>query len=643
MVHNTLKEYFGFDAFKAGQAEVIEHVIKGQSAAAIFPTGSGKSLCYQLPALHLPCLTLVVSPLLALMQDQLEFMCKNGVPAARIDSSLDRNKEQEVMRDVRSGHCKILLISVERLKNERFRNFLSNIPISLLVIDEAHCISEWGHNFRPDYLKLPTYQHDFNIPQVLLLTATATPAVIDDMCRKFSINPDAVVVTGFYRANLHLDIKPVAEADKPATLYNMLKDTPQLPTIVYTTLQKTAGDTAQYLSGRGINAKAYHAGMDNVERENIQNSFMSGNTACIVATIAFGMGIDKRDVRRVIHYDLPKSIENYSQEIGRAGRDGQVSECTVLANLDNVNILENFIYGDTPEQENILKILEQIPRGGENWEFKLNKLSTLSNIRLLALKTLLVYLEMKDVVKPLYSYFADYRYRNVISDEEIARKFNGERKQFVETLFAGVSKKQIWTTVNFTDATTDYKDKAGRDRVITALEYFNQQGYIELAAKDITEVFEIKNRAFDLNAIAGELYDLFHRKEHIELGRIEQMLNFFSSGKCLSYALAAYFGEQLPQKNCNHCSVCRSGGVSIRHSTLLPPLSSFDFQELTRTLIEKLNQTPSPELLSRFLCGVSLPRFTLIKAKQMKGFGILERYRYAEVYEWVMAKMPFTF
>ncbi|MBN2641800.1 MAG: RecQ family ATP-dependent DNA helicase [Victivallales bacterium] len=639
MIYNTLKEYFGFNSFKAGQAEVIEHIIKGQSAAAIFPTGSGKSLCYQISALHLPCLTLVVSPLLALMQDQLEFMCKNGIPAARIDSSLDRNKEQEVMRDVRNGHCKILLISVERLKNERFRNFLSNIPISLLVIDEAHCISEWGHNFRPDYLKLPAYQRDFNIPQVLLLTATATPAVIDDMCRKFSIRRDAVVVTGFYRSNLHLDIKPVDEADKPATLYNILKDTPQLPTIVYTTLQKTAEEVAQYLSERGINAKAYHAGMNNDERENIQNSFMSGNTACIVATIAFGMGIDKRDVRRVIHYNLPKSIENYSQEIGRAGRDGQVSECTVLANLDNVNILENFIYGDTPEQENISRILEQIPRDGGNWEFKLNQLSTLSNIRLLALKTLLVYLEMKDIVKPLYSYFADYRYRNVISDDEIMGKFTGERRQFLETLFSGVDKKRVWTTVNFTQA----NNKAGRDRVITALEYFNEQGYIELAAKDITEVFEVKDRTFDLDFIAGELYDLFHRKEHIELGRIEQMLNFFSSGKCLSYALAAYFGEQLTQKNCGHCSVCQSGGVSIRHSVELPPLSTFDFHELTRKFIEKLNQTPSSELLTRFLCGVNLPCFTLMKAKQLQGFGILERYRYADVHEWVMAKMPFTF
>ena len=201
---STLKRVFGFDHLRPGQETVISAVLAGRSAAAIFPTGSGKSLCYQLPALHLPHLTLVISPLLALMQDQLAFLHAHGIAAASIDSAQSREQTAEVMNRARSGELKILMISVERLKNERFRNFIAQVPISLLVVDEAHCISEWGHNFRPDYLKLPEYQRQFGIAQVLLLTATATPKVIADMREKFAIAEADVVTTGFYRPNLNL-------------------------------------------------------------------------------------------------------------------------------------------------------------------------------------------------------------------------------------------------------------------------------------------------------------------------------------------------------------------------------------------------------------------------------------------------------
>ena len=213
-MYNTLEQVFGYPQFRAGQEAVVSAVLAGRSAAAIFPTGSGKSLCYQLPALLLPHLTLVVSPLLALMQDQLTFLQRHGIAAASIDSAQSREDASDVMARAKAGELKILMISVERLKNERFRNFLQQVPISLLVVDEAHCISEWGHNFRPDYLKLPDYQRQFNIPQALLLTATATPNVIADMQAKFAIAETDVITTGFYRANLNLWVEPVSGAAK---------------------------------------------------------------------------------------------------------------------------------------------------------------------------------------------------------------------------------------------------------------------------------------------------------------------------------------------------------------------------------------------------------------------------------------------
>ena len=310
----SLKQWFGFDSFRQGQEQTIKQLLNGQSSLAIFPTGSGKSLCYQLSAIHLPHLTLVVSPLLALMKDQLEFLAKKGIKAASIDSTLTSEQHKQVMSDVRSGYTKVLMVSVERFKNERFRQFIQSVNVSMLVVDEAHCISEWGHNFRPDYLKLPDYRKQLNIPLTLLLTATATKKVKKDMAARFNIAPEHVIQTGFYRNNLDLSVIPVTTENKN----NMLLDVVNSQSgsgIVYVTLQHSAEQIAQFLKSQNINACAYHAGFDSDLRNRIQNDFMNDKIQIVVATIAFGMGIDKSNIRFVIHHDLPKSIENYSQEI----------------------------------------------------------------------------------------------------------------------------------------------------------------------------------------------------------------------------------------------------------------------------------------------------------------------------------------
>ena len=443
MPEKELQKYFGFKTFKKGQKEVIEKILGGNSAAAIFPTGAGKSMCYQLPAMLLPEMTLVVSPLLSLMKDQLDFLIAHQIPAARLDSTLDRDQTNQIFEQARNGELKILMISVERFKNERFRYHLQNMRISLLVIDEAHCISEWGHNFRPDYLKLPFYQKEFNIPQTLLLTATATPAVIDDMCGKLDISQRNIVITGFYRKNLFLKVTPTADSDKKATLLKRIQRAPDAPTIVYVTLQKTAETVAAFLCENNINAHAYHAGMQSPEREKLQNRFMDGSVACIVATIAFGMGIDKNDIRRIIHFDLPKSIENYSQEIGRSGRDGELSLCEVLANRDGISVLENFIYGDTPDKQSIFQLLKEIlQNNGFTWEFKLTRLSNEINIRTLPLKTLLVYLSMEGIIRPKTTYFDEYAFKFNNEPDNIIEQFTEERKQFVSAVFSHCQTKK---------------------------------------------------------------------------------------------------------------------------------------------------------------------------------------------------------
>ncbi|MGP6417564.1 RecQ family ATP-dependent DNA helicase [Pseudomonas putida] len=637
-MHNTLEQVFGYPQFRPGQEAAISAVLAGRSAAAIFPTGSGKSLCYQVSALLLPHLTLVVSPLLALMQDQLAFLKRHGISAGSIDSAQSRDDANDVMARARSGELKILMISVERLKNERFRNFLQQVPISLLVVDEAHCISEWGHNFRPDYLKLPDYQRQFNIPQTLLLTATATPKVIADMQAKFAIAEADVVTTGFYRPNLNLLVEPVRGQDKRRRLVEWMSERAGQPSIVYVTLQKTAEHIAEHLGRNGIQAEAYHAGLPNDQREAIQKRFMAGQSNCIVATIAFGMGIDKSDIRNVVHFDLPKSIENCSQEIGRAGRDGQPSDCLVLANRDSLNVLENFVYGDTPEREGIRCVLEEMqavaPEG--QWEFLLGPLADQSNIRSLPLKTLLVQLELRGLIAPRYAYYAEYRFKYLLEPDALLERFEGERREFVAAIIHTSSRARTWATVNFEAMYTQYS--AERNRVVTALDYFQEKGWVELESKQMTEVYNVLHSDFDSAVLSAELHQYFTRHEQAEIARIHAMLELFATERCLGYRLAEYFGDHNAPEHCGHCSVCHGDVARLPAPPELPALVDKSFSALCGDFIHRHEQhtgsMPTAERLTRFLCGISVPLFTKLKARTISGYAALEEYPYAQVRSW---------
>jgi ATP-dependent DNA helicase RecQ len=633
----NLQDVFGFDSFKTGQQQVIEKVLQGKSACAIFPTGSGKSLCYQLPALQLPGLTLVVSPLLSLMKDQLDFLLSYKVSAARLDSSLERDEYNDVLGRAKSNQLKILMISVERFKNERFRAQLQRMNVSLMVIDEAHCISEWGHNFRPDYLKLPHYQKEFSIPQALLLTATATKKVVADMQTKFAIDEEDVIITGFYRDNLFLHMQPTPIENRQQVLFDTLIKKPDLPSIVYVTLQKTAYEVAEYLRNKGINAHHYHAGMKTEERELIQNQFMQGQINCIVATIAFGMGIDKKDVRRVIHYDLPKSIENYSQEIGRSGRDGRKSLCQILANSDNITVQENFVYGDTPDFKGIKLLLEQIQNSQEPfWETKIITLSNELNIKVLPLKTLLVYLEMRGIIKPKFTYFEEYSFKNCDTDVLINR-FQAERKEFIAALFNNCVKKKMWTYVDIQAILDNYA--TDRARIIVALEYFEQQGLLELQAKQSVERFDIVTREFDASQLAKELFNVFLKKEQTEVQRIHNMIALFESDACLSKELAHYFGEELDFEKCGHCSHCLTGQANFKSLNELAEIETHNFEQLTAEFIHATGDAFSANNLVKYLCGISTSIFRKYKIRALPYFAYLERYPYAQVKTWVLSHL----
>lgn len=644
-LHQSLETSFGLAQFRPGQEQTINQLLTGHSSLAIFPTGSGKSLCYQLTALHLPHLTLVVSPLLALMKDQLAFLASKGIAGASLDSTLKGNQAQDIMTAVRSGKIKILMVSVERFKNERFRQFIQSVPVSMLVVDEAHCISEWGHNFRPDYLKLPSYCQTLNIPLTLLLTATATKKVKLDMAEKFAINERHIVQTGFYRSNLDLCVVSVASDDKNVYLAAQIKKQAGCG-IVYVTLQHSAEQVAAYLQQAGINACAYHAGFDSETRSQIQTDFMAGKIPVIVATIAFGMGIDKSDIRFVFHYDLPKSIENYSQEIGRAGRDGKLSHCITLANLDGLNTVENFVYGDTPELSGIDYVIEnikaemQVSQNERKWELQLLPLSNASNIKQLPLKTLLVQLELAGVIEPMYAYFADFKIKLLQPIEQILAGFNEQRRHFLSTIFQATQFKKVWGSLRFDTLLQDQSIE--RNRVIAALEYLQAQQLIVLETSRMTEVFKVNNNELSDPTLARNLYDYFVDKEEKEIKRIAALVRFFQLDTCLSANLSRYFDDDFFQginspQSCGHCSVCRGHIAKLEYSQAAQWPSDealIAYGEALKGHLEKKINTPlTLESYCRFFAGMTVPLFGRHKVRQLSGFASCEKLRYQDIRE----------
>ena len=330
MPQGVLKEIFGFDSFRPGQEAVIRAVLEGRDTLAVMPTGGGKSLCYQIPALMQESLTVIVSPLISLMKDQVDSLLQSSVAdAAALHSGLSPEDRWEVERKVRTGEIRMLYVAPERLRSLEFVLSLRRAGVGLFVVDEAHCISEWGHDFRPDYLFLPRAVKDLGSPPVLALTATATPRVRQDIRRSLGMRDPHVEVTSFNRPNLTYRVVPAEKGEKLARILDVIRSSPP-PGIVYATTRKECEELAAELRSSGVDAAAYHAGMGSARRNEVQEGFMTDEVGVVVATIAFGMGVDKPNVRFVIHAAVPGSLPAYIQESGRAGRDGEPAECVVL-------------------------------------------------------------------------------------------------------------------------------------------------------------------------------------------------------------------------------------------------------------------------------------------------------------------------
>jgi ATP-dependent DNA helicase RecQ len=362
----VLKKHFGYDEFRPGQARAIESVLSGRDTMVVLPTGGGKSLCYQIPALMLPGLTVVISPLISLMKDQVDALVKRGIAATFVNSTLSSGEVSDRMSRVLRGETKLLYLAPERFAFGKLAEKLSDVGVSLLAVDEAHCISEWGHDFRPSYLRIGDIRDQLRARCTMALTATATPRVRADIVRALGLSDAETIVTGFDRTNLTYFVAPARTDDeKDELLVRFLHEREGLA-VVYASTRKAVERIADLLKKNKIPAAAYHAGLDDERRKQVQESFMKEKVRAIVATNAFGMGIDKANVRLVFHHSMPGTLEAYYQEAGRAGRDGKPAECILLHAFRDRFTHEYFINGAHPERELVEGVYARLQRGADS-------------------------------------------------------------------------------------------------------------------------------------------------------------------------------------------------------------------------------------------------------------------------------------
>ena len=624
-LEKSLADHFGHPGFRSGQREVIASLMGGRSALAVLPTGGGKSICYQLPSVLLEGLTLVISPLIALMKDQVDVLKDRGIEAARLDSTLATEEVLQIYEGMKSGRLKILYVAPERLVNENFVLKLARTNISLLAIDEAHCISEWGHNFRPEYLRISKVAKKLGITRVLALTATATPEVCQDICKEFAIEESDFVRTSFHRPNLSMHSSPAAWEKRDARLLETLSAAGRKPAIVYVTLQRTAEQVAALLVRHGFLAKPYHAGLADDVRSLAQEEFMTGKVDVIVATIAFGMGIDKSDIRAVIHYNLPKTLENYQQEIGRAGRDGLPSHCEMLACGDDLTVLQNFIHGDRPEEAGLRMVVDHLLRQGQEFDISRYELSRASDVRPLVLETVITYLEHENILEPLGAIYTTFQIGFHHSEERIVAGYSGERQQFLKNLFATGRKGRRWLTLDIAAASETLGQP--RERIMKALGHLEEGGDIELKPSGVRHRFRLLGGAANRSPVevAKWLSGLFAKREIKDLERLDQVVELAAFPGCTTVSLLGYFGETMEQ-DCGHCGNCQNPPTA----TKTPPsassraLSLEDCKIIQALAKERLPALLSPRQQARFLCGISSPATSRDRLTKHPSFACFE-------------------
>jgi len=574
----ALHKFFGFEAFREGQGEVVESILAGHDTVVVMPTGGGKSLCFQLPALMRDGVTVVVSPLIALMKDQVDALRAKGLPATFINSSLDFEEQKERIAGVRQGRFKLLYVAPERFRSNHFVETLQRAEIGLFAVDEAHCISQWGHDFRPDYLRLQSFRERIGNPQTIALTATATPYVRADIIEQLKLEDPRAFVSGFDRPNLALGVVHTEkEREKYARIKQLAGEYKGQSGIVYTSTRKSVEQITRKLLDARLLVVGYHAGMTDEERVRAQEDFMSGRAQVIVATNAFGMGIDKPDIRFVVHFHLPGSIEAYYQEIGRAGRDGRQSVCLLLFNYADKRTQDYFIEGSYPPPELISNVYSAlVDTGQKRIELSTREIAARAGVRNeMAVQSALITLEKAGHIERGTGSENRASLR-LLMPPHLAREAVASRKsaQLKQVLFSLLGGYGLSERADAEVDVADFADTLGMELAQTrrALSSLAEGGIVRyqparrtrgVVMKDEQPATRLRIRPEDLA-----------RRAALEQRKLREMISFCYTENCYRSFILDYFGDRSHDGTCGKCGNCLLRGAAPARAQSAPPLDA---------------------------------------------------------------------
>jgi ATP-dependent DNA helicase RecQ len=566
-IYEALHRYFGFTEFRPGQKEIIEKILEGENVIAVLPTGAGKSICYQIPALISDNFSIVVSPLIALMKDQVDSLNKKEEFAAFINSTMSFAEAENVLNKISFGKIKLLYVSPERLEVLSFAEKIKKLSPSYIFIDEAHCISEWGHSFRPSYTKITEFIEFTGTKKVSSFTATATPEVIKDIIRQLGLTSHKLFVRGFERENLSLNV--IITKNKKSETLHLIRNNPGAA-IIYTSSRKQAEEISGFLNLSRVNCDYYHAGVNSIVRRKIQDDFLNGNLDVIAATNAFGMGIDKSDIRLIIHYNIPGSIENYYQEIGRAGRDGKESSVYLMYDEKDIDIQNYFIENSHPDKKFIQKIYQLICDYGQVAEGSLPDKEIAINTDFLtavmqreiprgllhgALRILegggyfkiLSEFDKKNSVQILIEI---NRLRNILKGS-----FNPLLKDLLILLIRETGNNIFNTKVTVDIEYLSEKIAISPEDVDIALEELNSMGFIsyrKITGKENIILTHPRIDSAKLKLDYKKINENYLRFQN----KLQQMVDYVFTGECRSKYILSYFGEEVADFKCHKCDRC---------------------------------------------------------------------------------------